>query len=492
MRVGDPRDLTSIQAQEDAGRAWAAREGKRVREVWVDNLSAWSDVKRPAFDGALSAVLRGDVPSLWCFAMDRFTRKGIDDIGPILGRARVVFHYEGLDSSAERDRRWIIDRAEQAREYSFRLSHNIRTTKEAMRIRGQWGNKVPYGWTIGPDKRLYPHPETWKVVLHIFKTIAMGFGARTVCKGLNSGPNPIPSPSGKRWQVSTVSVMIHHPVYEGWQITHRPESPKSKPIPFRNAAGQRVSVLGDGVEPVPAEHVRRARQTLQGLHRGGERSEGVSHLLTDLAKCAGCRGAGTCSGVDYQCARHKSLQLCESPLSARREALEDFVIDRWHTRMTNADPDDLLLVIAAERYTGLQDPENAEALASALAALATAQASVKRLVDQQAAGLFDPPFDTHLPALQREARAALQQAHADVEAATPKRLSVNFLRDDETCRHAWKMADHQLRRDLLRLAIRRVVVKKSKRGVRVFDGKSRVEIHWVDEPDPWEPSDESS
>ncbi|MFE7111301.1 recombinase family protein [Streptomyces sp. NPDC057575] len=137
VRHEDPRDLTSIQAQEDSGRAWAAREGYRVRHVWVDNLSAWSDIERPEFDKALATVLAGEVPALWCAYLDRFTRKGIDDIGPILGKARVIFDYDGLDSSVERDRRWIIDRAEQAREYSMRLSYNVKTTKAAKRARGQ-------------------------------------------------------------------------------------------------------------------------------------------------------------------------------------------------------------------------------------------------------------------------------------------------------------------------------------------------------------------
>ncbi|MCG6498225.1 hypothetical protein [Kitasatospora sp. A2-31] len=59
-----------MQTQEEPGRAWAATNGKRVREVWVDNLSAWSDVKRPEFDKAVSAVLAGHVPILWCAFLD--------------------------------------------------------------------------------------------------------------------------------------------------------------------------------------------------------------------------------------------------------------------------------------------------------------------------------------------------------------------------------------------------------------------------------------
>ncbi|MEU6973638.1 recombinase family protein [Kitasatospora aureofaciens] len=162
-----------MQAQEASGRAWAAREGYLVLKVWIDNLFAWSDVERPELDKALAAVLEGEVPALWCAYLDRFTRKGIDDIGPILGKARVIFDYDGLDSSNERDRRWIIDRAEQAREFSNRLSYNItglrarlgvelpfKTTKASMRSRGQWTQAArrPTGWRWTPPRSCAPTP----------------------------------------------------------------------------------------------------------------------------------------------------------------------------------------------------------------------------------------------------------------------------------------------------------------------------------------------
>ncbi|WP_030245973.1 hypothetical protein [Streptomyces sp. NRRL S-350] len=115
----------------------------------MDNLSAWSDVKRPEFDKAVSAVLAGDVPILWCAFLDRFTRKGADEIVPILGKATVIFDYEDLDSSIERDRRWIIDRAEQAREFSQRLSFNLTATTATQRNAGKWLGSCPTAssWT---------------------------------------------------------------------------------------------------------------------------------------------------------------------------------------------------------------------------------------------------------------------------------------------------------------------------------------------------------
>ncbi|MFJ9213729.1 recombinase family protein [Streptomyces sp. NPDC102264] len=65
----------SIRAQEERGRAWADANGYRVRKVWKENLSAWSDVKRPKCDAAMDAEPNGEVPALWVYALDRFSRK---------------------------------------------------------------------------------------------------------------------------------------------------------------------------------------------------------------------------------------------------------------------------------------------------------------------------------------------------------------------------------------------------------------------------------
>ncbi|MFD0404716.1 recombinase family protein [Kitasatospora sp. NPDC127116] len=492
VREGEKRDITSIRTQEAEGREWAAANHYRVRKVWIDNLSAWSDVARPGFDNALAAVLDDQVPALWCFALDRFTRKGIDDIGPVLGKARVIFHWERLDSSDPNDRRWIIDRAEQAREYSERLSYNIRTTKRNQLKNGQWSSQPPYGTEATKDRKL-TNGDLWPVVLHIFRSLADGISARTLCKALNSGPSPILSPRGAEWGVSTISYIVHNPVYEGWQTMRHPERPL-QPIPYRNENGDRVRVWSEEGTPVPHELAVRARQMLTGGTRLPVQSVGSNrkrHLLTDLARCSGCRGSASADGQSHRCIRHRAGQSCSAPVSVNRKVLEPWVVEAWFSRLNGAEIDDPLLIVAAERWTGYQHPETAEQLADAVAALAAAEAAVQRLAKQQADGFFEPPFDTHLPKLQAEARAALVAAKQKVAEAMPKRLDVSWLLEDGSIREAWGRAGHELRRELIRLLVRRVVVSKGHRGIP-FDGMSRVEIHWLDEPDPWAAQEEDS
>ncbi|MFE7312987.1 recombinase family protein [Streptomyces sp. NPDC057555] len=488
VREEDARDLTSVITQEELGRRWADRNGYRVRHVWVDNLSAWSDIVRPEFDGALGAIMLGEVKALWCFALDRFTRKGIDEIGPVLGRARVIFDYEGLDSSIERDRRWIIDRAEQAREYSVRLSYNLRSTTTTQRDRGMWLGQAPYGLEIADEKtRKLRHSAQWPIVLKLIQDVADGVSGRQACIDRNTGPTPIPSPGGGRWQSSTVSRMLHNPVYEGWQVVNQRGNPGNGTV-YRNADGERVSVLAEGVEPIPAALVAKARAALAGHlpvpPRKGERR--TKHVLTGLTRCAGCAGALPCEGRSHVCSHHKIGKGCPNPTSVMRTALERYVRDRWVARLCSADDHDPLLVAVAERYAMLRNPSVNEEANEAIAALKVAEEGVQRLADQMAAGLYAPPFDVHLPRLQEEARAALIVAKARVAKLAPNTVDITFLRDFEMAQEAWDAADRGLRRELARLAIREIYVSKATNRRKGFDGDSRVKIFFHGDP-PYSP-----
>ncbi|WP_330299921.1 recombinase family protein [Streptomyces sp. NBC_00503] len=481
VREEDARDLTSVITQEELGRRWAERNNYKVRHVWVDNLSAWSDGIRPEFDGALGAIMLGEVKALWCFALDRFSRKGIDEIGPVLGRARVIFDYEGLDSSVERDRRWITDRAEQAREYSQRLSYNIRTTKASQKDRGKWLGKAPYGLEINNSKeRKLVHSPDWPVIEHIISEVAdSATSGRQLCIRLNK--EGIPSPSGGKWQSSTVSRILNNPVYEGWQVTNQRGAPGNATV-YRNASGDRVRVLAEGVEPIAHDALARARAVLAGHlvmpPRTGEPRR--KHLLTGLTRCAGCKGALPCEGRSHVCSSHKIGKGCPSPTSVLRTALELYVRDAWVARLSAADDDDPLLVAVAERYAALTEPKTSEDAHEVIAAVRTAEAGIQRLVDQMAAGMFDPPFDKHLPRLQEEARAALIIAKARAAKLAPQRVDITFLRDADMAQMAWDGAAPEMRRELARLAIRQIFVSKATGHCKGFDGDARVTIIWHD------------
>jgi site-specific DNA recombinase len=155
------------------------------------NLSAWTDTKRPDFDKALSALKRGEVPALWCYAVDRFSRRGAGVvIGLLDAGTRLIFDYERLDSADPRDRERIIIDAERAKSASDLMSHRVKDTKQGQRKRGEWLGAAPYGLAKDREGKLQ-HGEHWSIVLRIFNEVAAGYSGRTVAARLNARQPPV-------------------------------------------------------------------------------------------------------------------------------------------------------------------------------------------------------------------------------------------------------------------------------------------------------------
>ncbi|MFD9814175.1 recombinase family protein [Streptomyces sp. NPDC059080] len=170
LREDDHRREQSTDTQEASGRRWADRNGYTVRHVWVDLASGYkADAKRPDFDKALAALRNRETSALWCYMVDRFSRRGaravLDVIDPVDGTepGRLIFEYDNLDSANERDKRWILNRAMDAKESSDQLSARTRETKQQQREDGQWVTaQPPYGYRVeivGKRRRLVPDPD---------------------------------------------------------------------------------------------------------------------------------------------------------------------------------------------------------------------------------------------------------------------------------------------------------------------------------------------
>lgn len=472
----------SFRAQEDRGRRWADENGYSVRQVWKDNLSAWTDTQRPDFDRALSALRADETDGLWCFAGDRLTRKGSDLVAPLLTAGkRLVFDYERLDSQDPRDRRRIIDRAEEAREYSDLLSYRVRGTKERQREEGAWLGAPPFGFRIADPvtRKLAPESARWPVILRIFTDTAEGKSARTIATALNTEGTL--SPTGKTWGGSQVHRMISAPVYEGWQAVTRVKGGRS--VAFTDAAGKRVSILAEGALPVPPEVVQRARQVVAGHARVGDGIGRPKHLLSGLLRCAGCGGGTAIHGRSYRCCGFTVGKPCPAPASVMREYLNDYVTRQWRSAVLASeldDPSELMLAVA-ERWLALTRPtETAEAQA-AVAALKAAEAALEQLANDRASGLYAGAMGKHFPRLVVEAEATLAEAQERVSEFSATRADLTMFNDFEVLDRYWDKADGALRRDLIRLAIDQVTITQGKRRGAPFIGEERVTIKWAGE-----------
>ncbi|MFF5537870.1 recombinase family protein [Streptomyces cinerochromogenes] len=473
-------EALTFQTQEERGREWAKQHGYHVRKVWRDNLSAWTDTKRPDFERALAALRRKEVPALWCYAVDRFSRNGASTVAKLLeDGARLIFYYERLDSAEPRDHERIITDAMRAKASSDLLSRRVRDTKETQRRKGIWLGAAPYGLRKDKSGKLR-HDKDWCIVLRILTEAADGVSPRKIGRRLSDDRTP--SPKGGDWNASTVRRIIYNPVYEGLQVVALSRD-YTWPVAYRDDQGNTVGVFAEGVEPAPAALVARARRVHSGHQRGalGPRIGKASHLLTDLLRCAGCGSKMPTSGRSYVCNGHAMGKPCPAPASAMRERIEEYVYREWLVAVTSAgvDDGDPLMIAVAERWAALTAPEETEAAQDALAAVKAAEAAVERLANDRAKGLYDGAMGKHFPRLVAEAEQRLREAQERADALSGHHVDLTMFDDEELLYQAWEAADLPMRRDLLRVAIDKITVTQAARRGAPFDGDARCTIEWA-------------
>lgn len=471
----------TFRTQEDRGRAWAKANGKTVRKVWKDNLSAWSVARRPDFEKALKALQNQEVPALWCYAVDRFSREGAARVAAVLDQgARLIFDYERLDSADPRDRERIISDAERAKSASDLTSYRVKDTKKGQRDRGEWLGAAPYGLKKTAGGKLKPRKKTWPVIERVFDETASGISGRAVARSLTN--DQIPSPDGGQWGASTVRRIIANPVYEGWQVLVISRA-YTWPRTYRNAAGKRVKVFAKGFKPISADLANRARRVSAGHQRGslGSRVGRATHLLTDLLVCAGCGSKMPTSGRSYVCCGHASGKNCPAPASAMKIRIEAHIYDCWVARLTAAEPTDPLLAAVARRWQALTEPEMTEESQEAVAAVKAAEAALEQLANDRKAGHYDGAMGKHFGRLVKEAEEDLRNAKAHADQFTAQTLDITVFTEEDLLTDQWTEADLPMRRDLLRVAIGKVTVTQAQRRGAPFVGDDRCSIEWHDE-----------
>ncbi|MGW5848614.1 recombinase family protein [Streptomyces sp. NPDC055254] len=248
---------------------------------------------------------------------------------------RVHVHLDLMD---ERDRRWIIDQAENACEYSQRLSHNVRSSKSRQRTEGRWLSKAPFGLVSDPHTRKLAHDHTlymctaanrrevtpWEIVQRVFKAIGEGTSSRALTRKLNT--EGLRTGTGVPWRADAVRAIIIHPVYEGW-LTHCPGGKAHRDrVPFLDTEGKRSRVVTAETLPhmIPSELAERARRVLSGnqtISKIPPTPGRPTRALTSRIRCASCDSAMTLEGDSYNCTRYGGGS-CAAPVFVRRSAIE--------------------------------------------------------------------------------------------------------------------------------------------------------------------------
>ncbi|MEV3852713.1 recombinase family protein [Streptomyces sp. NPDC050095] len=361
----DREGKTAIERQETDCRSWANRHGLVVRTVHVDRgRSGYKDVARAGFDKAREAVVSGRVRTLIVWKLDRLSRKGVGEIGPLLDEfdgvgGRLVSVMDRLDSSSPGARLAISSLSEWARLESETQGERIRHAKRFLRQQGRWiGGQPPYGLAIDPESgRLRPDDGTSAYARLIADEALSGMPLVRIARMLNE--HGVPAPRGGLWQVGTLSQLLRAPAFAGllpetqtvWDEERNRLKYTGIVKPYRDERTGALVVAGEGI--ITPEEQEAILASLESRTR--TRADGVKHpvrepvhLLTGLLRCGveDCGARMSMNGNSYVC---QGVRLGHTCPGARAMAapLERAVVEAFLVRAEGGASEDGVGSVAA-------------------------------------------------------------------------------------------------------------------------------------------------
>ncbi|GGQ07710.1 hypothetical protein GCM10010187_24680 [Actinomadura coerulea] len=472
-------DALSIETQLDRGHKWATVEGYDVAAEYTENVSAWTGKARPQIDRAMDDLIAGRIDVLWCYALDRFTRRGARMILEIMDqpasvRPWIIFDHEQMNTRNDAYRLPLIMLAEMALQYSDRLSKNVRSTFHRMRESGDWTGRAPYGTRVrAGTRKLEPDPDTWPHIMEAYTAVGAGVSLRAVAVMFNE--RGVPSPRGTEWASRTLWAMIHHPAYEGLQVAYD----GGKPYAYRDAHGHTVRAFADDAEALPADLVRAARTALSGRSFDMQGKRGTASAeLTGTMHCQGCGGPMARTGKAYRCSRHIRGVHCPNPATVQAHHVEPMVREAflaYVTALDPADPDDLdTWAEIATRWKLHTDPTIVADNREATRAVTDLEKRLRRLRDDREAGLYDDDPADYARRV-RDLQDALKDARDNAGDTGVVNLPDFAGMEYEELSTGLMRVSTAERRALLSSAIAGVIVNRAPRGTQRFD-PDRVRI----------------
>ncbi|MFJ3670333.1 zinc ribbon domain-containing protein [Streptomyces sp. NPDC090106] len=263
----------------------------------------------------------------------------------------------------------------------------------------------------------------------------------------------------------------------------------SRVFPYRDPETMDTVEIGEGIITFgERERIIRQLEARTFVHAGKRRPkpEGMA-LLTGLIFCGvpGCGRRMHRVGNSYQCMARRAGNQCPGA-SALADRVDDYVAERFLTKLPALEPDGPLVVAIADRLVHRTDPET---FAKRDAIRAEIDDEEARLADLEDARYVRGEFKG-AAAVERYNRLAdrlkerMDGLRADLAKLPMPSVDVSPMLDAELLREAWQASEDADRRGRLSLAIDRVEVSKGKRGQQ-FVPEQRVRIEWAtldDEP----------
>jgi site-specific DNA recombinase len=504
--TGPGQDSEEIHTR--INRETAARYGLKIKpgHEYYDRgiTAAKSDVRLPDLDRALQVVINQEAEALIVPTLDRLSRRGMRHIGEMLdaveaAQGRIIFGKENLDSGNPGSRAIIAFLAERAREEAQAIAWRIEQWHEGCRLKGKWTGKRPYGYQVA-DGKLAPDPYEAAVIRRIVADIHNGLSARQIAMALND--EQVPSPGTTKaeeiraqgrepknqpttWGMSTIIDLLHNPALTAWR-QHRGKvvlGPDGDPVSFGDGIltpGERARLLA---ELDRRTAIVKKTPNLQWIGRKTGGGRPPKYLLTGFAICETCgynlfaflrRDRG---GLFYRCTSAIQGYICKGRAHIKAAIADEEVLRQITTRLAAMEPDDPVLSAIAERWrqftmTG-NEGERAE--------LESRRDAVRdRIIDLEEARYVRGEFARDDEVAHWEAMMSRLKAQRDAvedaldELGPAPDFDIGILLDTYLSREAWDAATMTQRRELLKVAVDRVIIAPAHR--RRISAADRVRV----------------
>ncbi len=352
----------------------------------------------------------------------------------------------GSDAGAELLKQWTVARK------NGRLGEKVRAAMRKKAVKGEALGRPPYGYRVGPRRRLQVVPEEGSVVRYIFRLyLKDGLGIRRIARRLNE--EELRTRRGLQWSMVTVRDLLRNRAYLGTYSRFGVRVPASHPPLISPVDFQRVQERLDERRPKST-----ARETSRFLLSGlaycgycGNKMIGVTRRQRWQRRTDG--EIRTALYRYYQCESRTNRSLCDYH-TRRAEALEEEV----RGELLNGRAD-IQGVIADDKEARAEG--QGRQLRDKMRRL---DRRLEQYLDAAASGRID---EERLLALGLEVaneQLAAEEALADLQRQAQRQATEAERRQHRRealarCREQWDRLMFPERYDLLRELVERVVVR---------------------------------
>ncbi len=209
----------SFDAQKEAIQEFAAENNIKIVGDYMDTAKTGTVIRnRAGFQKMLDDLKKHpEVKYIIIHFLDRSNRNAGDFLNVIYDLELTGVHVlttTGLDSMNPEDRPRILDEAVAAEKYSLRLSQE---TMKGLTVNAKEmlhnGGVPPYGYTVGPDRKLHIDPSKYQAVEKIFNMYATDMSYEKIIEWLDE--NGYKTARGESFRKTSIKSILENEKYCG-------------------------------------------------------------------------------------------------------------------------------------------------------------------------------------------------------------------------------------------------------------------------------------